>query len=191
VLAHLTRLFRSPSAVLTYYSDEQTNKRLCYIAFAATVISSSIVDATLPVTDRVACVTAMARLYDELFAPRCSPTLAAGQGDTSGSNPLSSACYMWWDILPLRPGMPHPAGPSPAGAGRDSEALDIAAMATMRHALELPSIACQESALHGLGHWACGYPAEVQAAVDAFLDNSNLHPRLRQYAGDARAGEVL
>ncbi len=181
-LAHLTRFFQSPSAVLGPYSDEQVDQGLWFIAHAGSSdFVFAIVDATAPVTDRVACVAAMAGLYDELFAPRCSPTLAQAPDDATPANALNSACYMWWDLLPL---FPCPADP-------DRSAIDLAALGVMRHALQMDSVACQESALHGLGHWASGYPAEVQAAIDAFLERGDVHPAIRQYALDAREGHVL
>ncbi len=62
----------------------------------------------------------------------------------------------------------------------------------MQRVLALDALACQESALHGLGHWHLRYPAEVEGAIDAFLERRpQLDPRLRQYAFSARRGCVL
>jgi hypothetical protein len=181
-LAHLTRLFSVPASALSGYSDEQVNQSLWYIAHSGNSdFVFTIVDATLPVTDRVACVAAMANLYDELFAWRCSPTLAQAPDELAPANTLNPACYMWWDLPPMFP--------SPADA--DRAALDRVALGVMRHAIQVDSIACQESALHGLGHWAVGYPAEVQAVIDAFLERGDVGPAIRQYALNAREGHVL
>jgi hypothetical protein len=38
----------------------------------------------------------------------------------------------------------------------------------MEHTLWLNSLACQESALHGLGHWQALYPEQVAGIVDHF-----------------------
>jgi hypothetical protein len=58
--------------------------------------------------------------------------------------------------------------------------------------LKIDSIACQESALHGLGHWELFYPAEVAEIVDQYLkENPNLRSELKNYALDAREGHVL
>ena len=89
---------------------------------------------------------------------------------------------MWWDILPVygRPDLP----------GRqsfDQECLDV-----MSATLALPNEACQESALHGLGHWAMDYREPVAAIVDAYLGrSSDIREPLRQYALAARRGMVL
>ena len=175
-LVHLTRFFSNPSAVLAPYSDAQINQGLWYIADAF-----SPFDAALPSADRTACIAAMTGLYDELFAPRCAPTLGHAPDGAGGERPLNSACYMWWDLLRVAPLRRVP--------GR--AAMDDAALAVMRHALQLDAIACHESALHGLGHWAGGYPAEVQTAIDAFLERGDVHPAIREYARHAREGHVL
>jgi len=62
----------------------------------------------------------------------------------------------------------------------------------MTNALALDSIACQESALHGLGHWHGAYPDEVEAIVDRFLAaHPTSRPELLTYARSARSGCVL
>ena len=88
---------------------------------------------------------------------------------------------MWWDILPL---IGHPGKPEFAK-------LDQAALTVMEECLALPSVACQESALHGLGHWNMYFPSEVQSIIDSFLKSEkNLRPELLQYAKSARSGCV-
>jgi hypothetical protein len=52
--------------------------------------------------------------------------------------------------------------------------------------LALPNVACQESALHGIGH-GFGAPAMVDAYLAA---NPDIPPALRAYALNARAGRV-
>jgi hypothetical protein len=68
----------------------------------------------------------------------------------------------------------------------------IAAMRTlMRDTLRLPNPACQENALHGLGHWARAYPEFTGATIDAYLAaNPKLRPELVRYAQSARSGCV-
>jgi hypothetical protein len=62
----------------------------------------------------------------------------------------------------------------------------------MERILELDSIACQEGALHGLGHWQREYPGEVERIVDRFLESrGGLDARLIDYAKAARCGCVL
>jgi hypothetical protein len=85
----------------------------------------------------------------------------------------------WWDEFPCLalPGDPHEG------------ALHDAALRTMAGILALPSLACQESALHGLGHWQRGHPQQVTRILDAFLQGvPALDPRLAAYARSARCG---
>jgi hypothetical protein len=61
----------------------------------------------------------------------------------------------------------------------------------MEATLAIPHIACQEAALHGLGHWRCAYPERVEAIIGAFLARSrSLSAELEAYAKQARVGRV-
>ena len=65
-------------------------------------------------------------------------------------------------------------------------------LALMEQELALDSPACEEGALHGLGHWARHYPERVGATIDAYLKrNPALSPELKNYALSAKAGCVL
>jgi hypothetical protein len=67
----------------------------------------------------------------------------------------------------------------------------VAALDAMRDVLGLDAVACQESALHGLGHWQSAYPDEVGDIVDAFLATApDRRPDLVRYAQSARVGCV-
>jgi hypothetical protein len=62
----------------------------------------------------------------------------------------------------------------------------------MARILGLKSLACQESALHGLGHWQRGHDRQVSAIIDSFLAaNPEIDTRLIGYANSARCGCVL
>src|SRR5262249_33104418 len=101
--------------------------------------------------------------------------------DEPGVNPLNSPCYMWWDITPV------PSGATDADQGP----LTDACLSVMERTLALDSIACQENALHGLGHWHSHFPERVESIIDAFLTSDpNIRPELRKYALSARGGCV-
>jgi hypothetical protein len=62
----------------------------------------------------------------------------------------------------------------------------------MERILTLALLACQESALHGLGHWQRQYPVQVKTIIDRFLGNSvDLDARLVACAKSASSGCVL
>lgn len=95
---------------------------------------------------------------------------------------LNCVCYMWWDEFPCI------ALPSDPNLRR----LDNTALITMEHILGLGSLACRESALHGLGRWQPQPAGEVARIIDAFvLSQTELDPRLLAYAKAARCGCVL
>ena len=68
-----------------------------------------------------------------------------------------------------------------------------ALLTVMRSTLDIDNVACQESALHGPGHWYDRqHPEEVERIIDEFLGRGqNLRSELRQYAQAARAGLVM
>lgn len=127
-------------------------------------------------TDRaIACVHAIYPLFERVFAPRCAHVLS--HTEEAGAKELNDICYMWWDIISLR---------SDRGEGRGGE-ISKAMLEVLQRTLALPNIACQESALHGLGHHFPGSPL-----IDTYLaGNRNLRAELRTYAENARAGRVL
>jgi hypothetical protein len=74
----------------------------------------------------------------------------------------------------------------------DRQALQLAALETMAAILRLDSIACQESALHGLGHWHRVFPEAVESGIDEYLSlHPSARPELLTYARGARWGCIL
>jgi hypothetical protein len=112
------------------------------------------------------------------MSTRCTPSLAH---EEKLSSALNSACFMWWDLLPLTEGW----------FGAEDVQLADEVLAVLSDLLQIPHDACRESALHGLGHWAMHYPRAAEI-IDRFLrDSSNLRPELVEYAEQARTGHVL
>jgi hypothetical protein len=103
--------------------------------------------------------------------------------EDSPSHPrMDQSCYMWWDSF-IWSGDP----PSP-----EHITFSRACLSVLEQILSLPSLSCQESVLHGLGHMAKHYPELAQPIIDAFLESdSKMAPRLRRYAEIARTGKVL
>lgn len=110
-----------------------------------------------------------------MFQRRCEARLS--HLVVGGSqNPLNTTCHMWWDLFP--------------SWGTPRRDIDDAALAAMISILELDSLACQESALHGLGHWQPAYPDRVGAAIEGLLRSSRHRDELRAYAAAAQRGCV-
>jgi hypothetical protein len=130
---------------------------------------------------------AIALLFENLLARVCRPELSYGAKTDEPPGWANMACYMFWDICPIgpRPRDPHCDAPR-------SPALDAASLTAIEKTLAIQHVACQEAALHGLGHWHRYYPERVDAIVGAFLSRRRGLPKqVVAYAREARAGRVL
>jgi len=141
----------------------------------------ALMEVSVALEARRRCIESFFTVFERLFAVRCSEHLS--HGSTPAPNPLNLACYMWWDIIPFY-------GDPEGDAGRRE--LDETALAVMDKTLALDSLACRESALHGLGHWHARYPARVEAIIGEALSRAaSWPPALATYARSARTGCVL
>lgn len=178
-LDYLTRLFEKSGHLLRSYSDAQVNQGLSFLIGTESDHLRCLMDPNVSWSIRLRCIRSILRLF-ELFASRCSPHLS--HLNEPGANPLNSICYMFWDILPL-----HGQPDSPSFGELDRSLLTV-----MTEILRLPSDACRESGLHGLGHWQLNYPKVVDESIRSFLaENAAIRPELRRYAENARRGWVL
>jgi hypothetical protein len=70
--------------------------------------------------------------------------------------------------------------------------IDEACISVMETTLELPSVACQESALHGLGHWGEFQKERCRGVIASFLErHQDVRPGLRKYALQAQEANLL
>ena len=180
-VSHLTRLFTEPEHSLRWFSDEQIAQGLTYlVSTRASGDNGWLCSKDVPVDRRVRCVEAVASLFAQLFAARCSSHLL--HLSEAGASTLNRVCYMWWDEFPCiaLPSDPHIA------------LMHDTALRTMESVLRLGFPPCQESALHGLGHWHRGHESKVAQIIDRFLATTTpLDPRIVTYSKSARCGCVL
>ncbi|MEO8397265.1 MAG: hypothetical protein ABI700_29990 [Chloroflexota bacterium] len=136
----------------------------------------------VPLEARLKCLESFYSVYQQLFAPRCSPDLGHTIYDNRPVSPLNYPCYMWWDMTPISG---HPDDP------RYVE-IDQTILNVMAKTLTIDSLPCCEGALHGLGHWHDKYPQQVEAIIDAFLaEDREVSRRMRSYALAARTGGIM
>lgn len=177
-LAHMTALFKDCGRLLAPFSDLEVEQGLNYLINPAVNDDcQNLVLAEASAREYAECVRAMGNLYSDIWAKRCAPVLS--HLDQKGG-PLNSICYMWWDVIAF----------SPSRHVDIEQAYVAPAYAVMERALSIPHVACQESALHGLGHWQADDPERVAAIVDLFLARGGHPPELERYAREARAGRV-
>ena len=176
-LEYLTRLFSDPIGTVEGLSDEEIGVGLWSVldsGGAGTTLALN--DATLPLDARIACVHQIRTLYRELFVPRCAERL--GHLSEQGGR-LEMICYMFWDVAVF-------GGPS---GEREGNLFEDAVLDVLEDTLYLEHAACQESAIHGLGHRVGRHPERAPAILDRWLSNGSLRdPRLRPYAEAARTG---
>jgi len=178
-LAHLTRLLTDPATVLGPYDDDVVGRGIWSLFDSGGAASTLLLaDPTLPLDDRLAATRAIGNLYADLFVPRCQERLGH-RGEQEGW--LEMACYMLWDLAAFA-GEP---------GSREGNLLEDAILDVLERALRLPHVACQESALHGLGHRVARHPDRVPMIIDRWLRAGGArNDQLREYARAARSGCV-
>jgi len=181
MLEFMSRAFEHAADVFQPYSDSQLNQGLWFLASnACSSHMFALMNENFAWSARQRCILSIHQLYEQCFDRRCSPHLS--HIDEPGANPLNMVCYMWWDIIPLY-GQPD--------APAHKEMAD-AILQVMESTLQLDSIACRESALHGLGHWQHAYPERVGQIIDRFsMRQPDLPEKLRTYMQNAYVGYVL
>jgi hypothetical protein len=171
-LARLAEVFENAAILLNPYQDVTLNQVFWDLP-ATAFLGLKNENISWPIRHRL--IESFEPLFRDFFAARCKPVL--GHLSEEGT-PLNSACYMWWDF-DCWVATKHPLPQNP---------MDSTFLASMRSILRIGHAACQESALHGLGHWHWAHAAAVEEIIDEFL---NREPgRLRDYAMAARCGCV-
>lgn len=180
-IAFVTEAFENAEDVLGMYSNAQLNQGLWHLMGHGTEYLFSLLNRRVTWAARERCLRSIIVLFEQIFVRRCSPGL--GHLSEAQDNHLNGICYMWWDldVLPFYP------LEDPIRRRINEFCLDI--MATI---LSMDSMACQESALHGLGHEHLYHPQYVETTIDAFLiRNPNIRPELAAYARRAKFGRVM
>jgi hypothetical protein len=179
---YLRTLFEDVSTYLRPFTDAQIAQGLYYICSVGSDYFFVARQPPVPHDDQVAWVLAIQQLYAQLFLPRCTHYDGHRDSGPEAPHPLNTVCYMFWDLDRLEgaamvPGHEHLVDPI---------------FQVLSYALFLPSPACNESALHGLGHLRRYHPGRVERLIDDYLQRSDLTtPSLVSYARAARQGHVL
>jgi hypothetical protein len=175
-----TLLFTRAGEVLAPYSSTQIGNSLWGLINEIGCPLYCLQNELLPATRRIVCIDSIFYLFRDVVAQRGAERLG-NLSEPGGS--LEMVCYMWWDIFPAYPG---------CFLGPERQAIEDAVLHVQEKVLMLPHSGCQESALHGLGHWSRGNERKVEAIIDRFLASHQvLRPELVSYAQLAREGLVL
>ena len=177
----ISETFEHAGELLRPFSDAQLNQAFWFLVSSGNSdYMFCLSDTSVPWALRRRALRSFIPLFQQVMATRCSSTLS--HRDESSDSALNSACYMWWDILPLNP---------TAGAEPDNAAFTDEVFAVLDELLQIPHDACRESALHGLGHWIMFNPKGA-SIIDVFLARRpGPRPELIAYARQARTGCIL
>ncbi|WP_144120224.1 hypothetical protein [Catellatospora sichuanensis] len=161
----IRELFGNAGTLLRPHSDDQVARGLLEIVDGGEL--HALCSPRVPVVLRTGGLRSIVRLFAEVFAARIEVE------HPRHLPKLQHACFMFFDIAPIDLG--------------DDTVLDV-----LEDTLALPSVPCQRSALHGLGHAYWKSPQQVPAIVDRWLARNRHAPaELRDYAAGARAGQVM
>ncbi len=178
---YMERLFRTSGELPKTWSYKVLNRGLWYVGGMESQFFHRMCR-SVPVNQQQQAVLALRTLYSDLFKPSCPDHFGHLDAGPEPANPLSSACYMLWDM----------DGGIGTLAVRGNVTVRAAAYEVLRYALELESVACNESALHGLGHLHHAHGKRAARLVDEFLARRSrtVAPQLKRYAEAARVGLV-
>jgi hypothetical protein len=177
--AYLTRFNLEIVDLVSRFGEEAITKAIWHRYGAC---GGDIWNATEPVLGRarVEFMRSVKSLYLDGFAGHCSHHFGHIDSGPECPRPLNGPCHMLWDM----------DGIECRAINGDDEMLDLS-LEVLAHALVLDHPACQESALHGLGHLLSTDPDRVRPLIQhGYLQTRVVEPELRAYAQTALDGWV-
>lgn len=186
--SHLIRLFESPAFLVGHYTSDQIADATWFIFGVGSEFFHALRSESVPADLQVRAYLAMKTMYTDLFDRICGRGVS--QPDDELEDAIDTAVYMIWDMgtvdspVSFPEGHPHLVEPS----------LEV-----LHHALlTCRTLACRESALHGLGHTIMMHDRgkhiviaeSCRGMIDEFLSLPDLPRHLREYAAAAREGLI-
>jgi hypothetical protein len=179
---YFIRLFQDAREVLVGKSEKQIAEGLWLIFGSHSSYWFDIRDKDVDEGLQVQAVRSMVPLYRHYFDLTCDAQGARPAAHTNDFNDLDGAVYMLWDMNCLEGAAMFPG----------EEYLVDPIFEVLETALGCRTVACQISALHGLGHLQSYHPKRVQGIIDRFLrSGQEAASWVKDYARQARKGMVL
>ena len=171
VAQHYIRLFTAPEFLLERFTREQLEQG--FWAIQSSNIDCSVYEiiwnTDVPLEIRESCVRTMSDLFALLFS----------------KDALETSVEMWWDSMAYD----WYCGNRARKKGGEDESMQDTMFFTLEKILGLDSMACQDAALHGLGHLC--HP-QTKKLIDVFLEkNPSISNERREYALAAARFEVM
>ena len=183
--------FERSGSDLARFSDVQASCGINLLTNECHDPLRAVYDIKVPLALRRRTIESFVPLYRDFFSQRCSNCPVNNSAKT-----LDIRCHMLWDAGSMSMyGFMVNGDP-------DGEELCEAMMAMFESILFLPHVACQKSALHGLGHsisicswnkkrFPKSYAGKMIDMIKRFLKLKTLDPSIRQYAEQAKTGQLL
>jgi hypothetical protein len=195
-LSHMGRLFANPEILIGRFSPDQIGVGLNYLLSSG--LSGhvfAVFDDTIPLEERLSVIRTIPTLYEKLLAKICARRLSHGVSSAPPDDTRADyICYMLWDVIPLFGRTRNPftkTDPDVRSRWSEHEAIERACLETIERILEIEHVACKESAIHGIGHWADAYPRWAAETVKRAKKRGLIPPELDSYARAAAKGCVL
>ncbi|CAN1534128.1 hypothetical protein MCEMSE15_01506 [Fimbriimonadaceae bacterium] len=194
-LEFLNRLFESPEFLLSRFSADQIGAGLnCLANPGCSSYGFVFLQHSLPIEERTRCLKNIATIYETVLAKICMQTTHHDEKSWKPGHTVADyVCYMFWDVFPMfGRTRNHQIYTDDVKQNLDEHCqIEAACLDAMERTLAIDHIACQEGALHGLGHWQMFYPERVVPIIDRYLASNLAKPELTNYAQNARTGSVL
>jgi hypothetical protein len=191
----LNRLFEAPEFLVAQFTPNQIGAGLNFLVNnSCSNYAFVLLNHSLPIEDRTRCLKNIATMYETVLAKICMRTAHHNEQTWPPAHTRAdSLCFMFWDAFPMYSHTRNHHG-QPLKVienEEDNSKIEAACLDAMERTLAIDHIACQEGALHGLGHWQMFYPERVVPIIDRYLASSHAQPELTNYAQSARTGSVL
>lgn len=179
VAEHTLRLFTNPARIASDFSDDQIAEGVWFIfsEYPSTWFATD----DLSADTQVGIMQSIANLYEQCFDRVCNARGAKPDDDLDSE--LDIAVFMIWDM----DGIECPAFSPERHPHLLEPSFEVLETALFR----CRTATCKRSALHGLGHLVNVHPKRVRAIIDRYFVLPKQPRHLREYAKEARAGEIL
>lgn len=176
---YFTRLFLEGHTCLRRFTNDQIGQALWYLNDpSCSDHARCVLNLDVNESVRNRCLESIPVFFEKVLAARGENKMDSYVTDDDEVVLINQAFFMWWDVSPICPGNLLP------------KQIEIC-FDSMQRILSIDHIACQKSALHGLGHWHDDNPERVEEIIDAFIaNNPEMNPDLLTYARQARTGYI-
>lgn len=175
-VAFMSCLFENPAVHLSDISRSQVAAGLeCLIQVTGSEMPLALLEPEVPINERLICCARVENIFKQIFAVHCKSALV----HTSGTNDeMNISCFLWWEHFPTFFHL----------GTNDGDALQAEREKVMCRILEIDSLACRESVIHGFGHLLEDRRHVAETVLSECVMNTALEPELREYARSILTG---